>query len=386
MSISSDAQSAADLPHRAVRKLERTYLLTWLATSPESPVHIDLRPLIPAFAWADLTWQPLITGRIFAAALFIVLGCALIQELGWKPPQGQIWRTISPGPGWLGGLALLAAGWYVMNYDFLKHKTVLAEQKRWDLRPTLQQAAGIAYLNGKLFLADYAGRSVGELDVRTGAYPTLPLSSAHGAPRYGYPGDVAVGPQRLLYLLNNGPGKDALYVISPRGRVLREEPLEGKARESVGLAFDSHGMIYVGDMVGGVIRKYGPHGGKSLAAWGGLTGRFNNVAGIVMDRSGTIYAAESSANRVQQLDAHGRFIRVYDLECAPQHLALHGDWIDVTCSTGLVSIDRRSGNIQLSRVDENDPPLNSPTGLVYGPDNLLYILDGSTVVSYKVRH
>jgi hypothetical protein len=30
--------------------------------------------------------------------------------------------------------------------------------------------------------------------------------------------------------------------------------------------------------------------------------------------------------------------------------------------------------------------LNSPTGLAYGPDSRLYVLDGSTVVAYTVQH
>jgi hypothetical protein len=366
--------------------VDRAYLLSWLAADGSSPIHVDLRPFIPAFAWPDLELQPFITGRIFAAAFLLVLFCVMLLEPRHVIRRQRAGLRALSAASWLAGLAFLGTGWYVMNDAFLKHKTVLTEQKRWQLSPPLQQPSGMVFAGGSLFLTDYTGRSMGALNLITGTYERVVLRSAGGTIPFGHPGDMQVGPSGHLYLLNNGLGPEALYVVRSDGRVLREETLQGKGPVSVGLAFDRHGGMYVADMVNGVIRKYPSQGGDALAAWGGITGGFNNVAGIAVDGAGRIYAAESSANRVQLLDARGRFVRSFDLDCSPQHLAVRGNWVDVTCGVGVVSIRRSTGDVQLSRLAQNDSPLNSPTGLAYGPDSRLYVLDGSTVVAYTVQH
>jgi hypothetical protein len=372
---------------RLMFPIVRASLLTWLASDPASPVHVDLRGFIPAFAWPDLVAQPVMTARIVAVAFILVLFCALILAPKGSGMRSHSWTSGIMRPGWIFGASVLLAGWYAMNREFLQHTTVLQQQQRWELRPSLQQPRGAAYVYGRLFLTDYDGRSLGMLIVGTGTYQTISLRSSRGPVKYGHPGDVKLGPHHLLYLLNNGRGREALYVLRPDGHVLREQRLAGKGPISLGLAFDSRGFTYVSDMSSSVTWKYHPGGSVPLGSSGGKTGRFDNVGGIAVDPStGAIFAAEMTTNSVQELDASGRFVRAYDLACSPQQLVEHGDWIDATCGSGLISIDVKSGTVQQSRLGADDPPLVSPPGLAYGPGHILYVVDGSTVIAYRIDH
>jgi len=48
---------------------------------------------------------------------------------------------------------------------------------------------------------------------------------------------------------------------------------------------------------------------------------------------------------------------------------------DLTLSDDVAKVDQHEG----------DPAINSPARLAYGPDNTLYVVDGSTVTAYTVR-
>lgn len=362
--------------------VDRAYLLHWLAADPQSPLHVNLLPFIPAYAWPDPVAQPVMTARIVAVALAIILGCRILLA----PRRDHLAARLgTSAPGWLSAAAIIGSGWFVMNYDFLQHKTLLVQQYRWTLQPAPRQPEGAAFAGGKVYLTDYSGRSVGVLDVNTGLYGPMALRTSRGPLPLAHPADIILGPGHLLYLLNNGRGANALYVMTPSGRVVRRERLAGKQPISLGMAFGRR-SLYVADVLAGVIREYGPGGGRQRAAWSGMTRGFNNVTGIAVGPGGVIYAAESSANRVQALSPGGRFLRSYDLGCSPQQVVSRGRWIDVSCTTRLVSIDTRGGAVQQSEVGANDPPLSMPSGLAYGPNGILYVVDGDAVVSYRVEH
>ena len=81
----------------------------------------------------------------------------------------------------------------------------------------------------------------------------------------------------------------------------------------------------------------------------------------------------------------GHFVRSYELSCSPLYLASNGDWVDVSCSRGLVSINTKTGDVQSSMAADNDLP-GTPAGITYGPDGTLYILDFGILVACKVQH
>jgi len=381
----------------------------WLANSPDAPIKVNLTNILPAIDPLDDKRLPGNTAWIAAASVGIVLFCYLLmlwnerrgraatrttddrrQTTGGVPLATRRWPLVAHGVVWLIAMGIISSGWYLLNSEYIKPKTLLTETGRWVFSSPVNDPGGIAYLDNKLYIAGYGANgwpSVGELDLATGAFKYLSPVTPQGVPlTFSHPGEIKLGLGNLLYVLNNGPNEQSLYIMRPDGQVQRQVTLNGKTPIAVGLDFGPDGMLYVGDMTGGSVRKYEIGGGDPLGNWGGMGGGFNNVGGVAVDKDGTIYAAEISFQRVQKLRSDGTFVQKYDIKCSPNKLAISGDWIDVTCDKGLVSINKASGEIRQSLVVGDRPQLVAPTALTYGPDGTLYVVDQGIVTSYKVQH
>jgi streptogramin lyase len=176
--------------------------------------------------------------------------------------------------------------------------------------------------------------------------------------------------------------------MKPDGAVVKQVALNGKTPVAVGLQVGPEGKIYVADVVGGSIWEYDPTGGDPIAHYTGQTGGFNNVLGVLVTPDGEIFAAESSNMRVQEMKPGGDYVRSFQLNCQPNYMAAEGDWIDVSCpGKGITTLNTRTGGAQLTWTEpDSAPALDSPTGMIYGPDGKLYVIDGSTLVVYAVQH
>ncbi|HEX8229163.1 MAG TPA: glycosyltransferase family 39 protein [Chloroflexia bacterium] len=271
------------------------------------------------------------------------------------------------------------------NPGFGKPPARRTELKRWDLGVEPGEPLGIAYLNGKVYMADYQAQSFGALDTSTGVYTGIEASTASGRISYAHPGDVAVGPDNLLYLLNNGPGDQALLVMREDGRVVRQVALGDKSDVAIGLDVARDGSIYVADKVGGRLLKYGPEGGEPLVSFQ-PPNRFNNVSDVMVDPKGTFYAADTSNQLVHQFDPEGRFMRSIDVECPPMYMASNDNWLEVSCNRQVMSINEGEGYAVRTRTVGGTPLLVAPTGLAYGPDGTLYVRDGKQLIAYRIEH
>jgi sugar lactone lactonase YvrE len=285
---------------------------------------------------------------------------------------------------WFGAACLLGGGWYVTNADYLKPRTILKELHRWTLPSQLEETRGMAYLDGTVFITGYRSATLTAFDAATGTAHTL-LSPPPGPVRER-PSDIQVGSDGLLYVLNNGDGPRALLVLSPDGQVVREIALDARSNITTGLGIGPDARLYVADMVGGRVRTYRASGGQPEAAWGGQAGGFNNVSGITLAPDGSLYAEEFSAHRIQHLAADGHVLRTFDLDCEPQYAALVGDWLDVTCGAGLLSLNTRTWDKQRTRISDGNSPFAHPRGLVYGPDGTLFVVDDRTLFQFSVQH
>ena len=254
----------------------------------------------------------------------------------------------------------------------------------------------MAYLDGKLYIASLGPRrrrgrcspgagGLGAFDPATGSYtPVLPIG-ARGLLTYTFPGDVKVGADGLLYLLNNGPGDQAVYALKPdrpggtpvgagrQGR-LRPGPGPGAGRQNLRDRYGPNLPVRPG-------RRPGP--GRVGRAAGG----FNNIAGVIVDPDNRIYGAETSEQRVHIFDSAGHLLNTVDLRCQPWQMVVAGDWLDVSCQNGLRSLNRKTGEVQVARAGV-ESVFGAITGLAYGPNNTLYIYDNntSTIIAYTVQH
>ncbi|HET9493791.1 MAG TPA: hypothetical protein VFR15_06145, partial [Chloroflexia bacterium] len=340
----------------------------------------------PYFTPPDAFTHPVSTGVLtFAALAIVLLSYVLIEKVrGTQFAPG--WAPGAQMSVWLGVVALVGSGWFAMNLDHFSSKTLLAQVGQWGLEPPPTAARGIAYHQGKLYVPGYASRTLVALDVASGESAAIQPVSAGTPLTYTHPGAVAVGPDGVLYVLNNGDGPDALFAMRPDGEVVRRIPLGGKTNIAAGHALGPDGAIYGGDTFGGRIWKYSPEGGEPLAAWGGVAGGFNNLAGVFVDEDGTVYGAETSGMRVQQLDSEGNFVRTYDLGCPPWYIEKTGEWLDVSCESKLVSINTTTHEIRAARLDSKGTLPAAPVGLTYGAGWILYVVNGDNgVFAYNVR-
>jgi hypothetical protein len=382
---------------------EQGEVFRWLAESPILLRRIDLRPWVPSLRWPDVVENPATTGVAMVAASTAVLLCTVLftacqrsraRRIGVARAPAQ-WRNLTLA--WLATAPALIATWYIVNYEFLLPKTVLTEQKRWHIPQRLYDPRGIAYHAGSVYVTDYGERlgsgetrpgTLVRLDLVTGFFGDVRLTTDQGeVVPWAHPGDVEVGSDGLLYVLNNGADNLDLVAIMPGGQLVRSMPLLGYTRVGKGLAFGRDGTILVSDMAGGTIRRYPRQGGRPLLNYDGFRRGLNNPSDVAVDEEGRIYLTEGYP-WVQQVASDGSFIRTYEVRSSPLYFAQPPDreWLDVGCIEGLVSLHKESGKVQLSRVGASDPPLDTARAITYGEANQLYVLFGEFVIQYLAQH
>ena len=352
------------------------------------PVKIDIWSHLPAIDPPVLKAIPVNTAWITIVSIaIIVLAYAMMRRWRRAQPTRKL-PVAAQGATWAIALLAVGASWYLLNFDVFQHKTKLTELQRVNANIGLRAPRGIEYMDGKIYVPDYEGGIAGVYDLAANSFTPLQVT-VDGAPvAFSSPGAIQKGPDGNLYLLNNGEGVDAMLVMKPDGTLVRRIMLNGKTPISAGLQFGPDGNMYVADVRSGNIFKYSLDGGEPLDAYRGKNNGFDNIQGILVTPDGKIYAAESSTKLVQELDPSGKYVRSFALDCSPFYIANSGDWLDVTCpNVGIRSINLKTGAIQQADyASDAMAPLSVPTGAVYGPDGKLYVVDGGTLVVYKVEH
>ncbi|MEO8286288.1 MAG: NHL repeat-containing protein [Chloroflexota bacterium] len=372
----------------------------WLALDVHSPLRIDMRSFIPTFTAPDTVWQPLRTGWVLVVSILLVIAGMLLLAAHSK--AGSL-RTL---PRWsnkarfavtAATLTLLVTSWSFINYDFLRPKTTLEYVNQWELDPSLQTNGSIAYFNSKVYIPRFGDPQgdgwlqgdVGTFDVRTGKFSRLQATTMDGQPMvWTHPSSVAVGPDGLLYVLNNGEGDRALIAMEPGGKIVRQIELDTKSVLGKGMYFDDEGNIYVADQSRGVVLVYVSTGGEPIGTYAGKEDVLNNPRGVAVDAKGNIYTTETF-NRIQKLDEDGDVSAVYHLYCMPRYFAaqtLDSKWIESSCNTGIMSINTDGNYVQLAQYVGKGPRPTSPRGVTYGQNGILYIMDGANLLAYKVTH
>ena len=213
----------------------------WLAGSGGALSRFDLRGWLPSYVRPDELRHPWQAAAAAGVALAIVgLGVALTRprEATVAPPwpasrRRRRWREPLT---WCGAILAVAGGWWMTEASYLAHRTTLVVRREWKLPVVLHDPCGIAFRDGRIFVASYGERfadgttgpgDLGELDLSSGSYREVVAHGPEGTVAWAHPGDVESGPGGLLYVLNNGPGDAALLSIAPDGGIVDRLALVG---------------------------------------------------------------------------------------------------------------------------------------------------------------
>ncbi len=116
------------------------------------------------------------------------------------------------------------------------------------------------------------------------------------------PFDVALGPDRQLYLANSGASGAKVYRMDPlTGTTTPLVLAGGPLAKPAGIAFDSAGFMYVTDRDNSAVRKYNRTTGAFISDFvpsGG--GGLNLPYGLVFDNSGDLLVTSSGNNRIMK--------------------------------------------------------------------------------------
>ena len=170
----------------------------------------------------------------------------------------------------------------------------------------------VAYLGGKLYVADTGNKWVQVLDAATGN----PLTT------WSIPG-TAMG----ISVGFDGAGRRIILVSEAQSSTVKVYNLRGALVRSIGYgrgqgdgqmieirdaATDGAGNVYVADHQNNRIAKFRPDG-TLVANWGGLRagtepGQISHPYGVDVDDKGFVYIADAGNDRIQKFDQNGKFL------------------------------------------------------------------------------
>ncbi len=181
----------------------------------------------------------------------------------------------------------------------------------------------IAYLAGKLYVADLGYKRVQVLDATTGA-PISPQPGSWGSVVLPSPIGISAGVDQngAGVILVSQDTKNQVSEYSTSGSFIRNIGSstagsgDGQLRAPRDAATDSSGNIYVVDYGNDRISKFGPTGTwiKNWGSSGGLDGQFRRPYGVDLDVNNNIYVADSTNHRIQVFDTNGTFLAKYGVD------------------------------------------------------------------------
>ena len=170
----------------------------------------------------------------------------------------------------------------------------------------------IAYLKGKLYVADTGYNRVQVLNAKTGA--VLAVWPHHFGSLIG----IGSGPNGHggSVILTVEDDRNAITEWTPSGRRLRNLVFPvGKGRNHLSAPRDAdtstRGYIYVADYANDRMVKLGPKGAwkRSWGSKGPGNGQFARPYGVAVDAANHVYVADSNNERIQEFTNHGVFMK-----------------------------------------------------------------------------
>ncbi len=170
----------------------------------------------------------------------------------------------------------------------------------------------VAYLNGKVYVADTEFNRVQVLDATSGHWlatwsyrPTSIIGISAGVDASGNP-----------ILLTSDDAQNTISLFKPDGTLIRayKAPLgtgNGDLNAPRDAATDASGDIYVADFANNRMVEFSPTF-TFIRTWGSkgtAAGHFNRPYGVALDSSNNVYVADSDNERIEEFTSTGTFIR-----------------------------------------------------------------------------
>ena len=169
----------------------------------------------------------------------------------------------------------------------------------------------IAYLKGRLYVADTGFNRVQVLNATNGAWiATWPHV-------FGSVIGIGAGPDGHggSLILTAEDDRNAISEWTPAGKLIRSivAPLgkgNGQLNQPRDADTDSYGAIYVADYANDRMVKFGPLGDwhRNWGSKGSGNGQFGRPYGVAVDASNNVYVADSNNERIQKFTKKGRYL------------------------------------------------------------------------------
>ena len=171
----------------------------------------------------------------------------------------------------------------------------------------------VAYLSGKLYVADLGNKRVQVLDATTGA--PLSVWGASFPSTIGISAGVDASGKNIILVTEDVLNQTRIY--TPSGTFVRAIGSgtagsgKGQLNAPRDAATDSHGNVYVADYANNRIAKFSPTGAwiKAWGTEGGQNGQFRRPYGIDLDVQNNVWVADNTNHRIQEFTSGGTFIR-----------------------------------------------------------------------------
>jgi DNA-binding beta-propeller fold protein YncE len=173
----------------------------------------------------------------------------------------------------------------------------------------------LAYLDGKLYVADLGNKRVQVLDAATGN--SLSVWSESFPSTIGISAGVDANGNAIILVTEDVLNQTRIY--TPAGTFIRaigtgvSGPDPGELAAPRDAATDSAGNIYVADYANNRIAKFSPTGAW-ITSWGtsgGKPGQFRRPYGIALDAANHVWVADNTNHRIQEFTATGGFVQTF---------------------------------------------------------------------------
>jgi tripartite motif-containing protein 71 len=171
----------------------------------------------------------------------------------------------------------------------------------------------LAYLNGKLYVADLGFKRVQVLDAATGA--SLPPWSESFPSTIGISAGVDANGNSIILVTEDVLNQTRIY--TPAGTFIRAVGSgvngsgPGQLAAPRDAATDSAGNVYVADYANNRIAKFSPNG-TWITSWGtkgGRNGQFRRPYGVDIDAANNVWVADNTNHRIQEFTSGGSYLR-----------------------------------------------------------------------------